>query len=101
MDQGDYVLATKYADGDPGDQWAVGFFDSMLPKAGGDRFMVVDGEGRQFRGNGFRRCEKITDEQGAWLLSQVDEIEASIPHVGYDEDGNWYGQSIWDWLNER
>ena len=64
--EGDYVLATKYDDGDPGDHWAVGFFDSML----GDRYMIVDGNGDQFRGNGFRRCEKITSEQGEWMVFQ-------------------------------
>jgi len=27
--KGDYVLATKYSDGDPKDHFAVGFFDKM------------------------------------------------------------------------
>jgi len=27
MKHGDYVLATKYRDGDPQDHWAVGFYD--------------------------------------------------------------------------
>jgi len=96
--KGDYVLATKYEDGDPGDQWAVGFFDSMLAVAAGNRFMVVDNDGKQFRANGFRRCEKISDAQGRWMIGRIPEIEATIPHVGYDEDGQWHGRNIWDWL---
>lgn len=83
---GDYVLATKYSDGDPQDQWSIGFFDSMLPKVGGERYMVVDGEGNQFRGNGFRRAQKIDANTGRWLLEHKAEIESS-------------GRSVWDWLD--
>ena len=61
---GDYVLATKYTDGDPGDHWAVGFYRGVVA----DRHIVVDVEGGTFRANGFRRCEKITEAEGAHLL---------------------------------
>lgn len=98
LQKGDYVVATKYEDGDPGDAWVVGFFDSMLPKLGGDRYMVVDSEGKQYRGNGFRRCEKITHEQGVWMLAHQREIEASMREFYYDDDGVRYGRSVWDWL---
>ena len=27
---GEYVLATKYSDGDPGDEWAVGFLKARM-----------------------------------------------------------------------
>ena len=100
MQKGDYVLATKYADGDPGDQYAVGFFDSMLPKMGGDRYMVVDNGGKQFRGNGFRRCEPITDAEGRWMIER-------FPHFKFfetkqDEHGEdvVVGWSVWDWLDQ-
>lgn len=83
---GDYVLATKYSDGDPQDHWCVGFFHSMLPKTGGDRFQVVDSDGNQFRGNGFRRAQKIGANEGKWLLEHAAEIEASE-------------RSVWDWLD--
>lgn len=86
--KGDYVLATKYGDGDPGDEWAVGIFDRMLPKEGGDRFMVVDYYGKQFRGNGFRRCKKISEERGAWLLANMADIQAS-------------GRSLWWWARRK
>jgi len=53
--KGDYVLATKYSDGDPLDHWAVGFYDGttehMRP-----RHHVIDGDGQRFRVNGFRRA---------------------------------------------
>lgn len=75
LTKGDYVLATKYRDGDPFDGYAVGFFDSMLPKAGGDRYMVVDGQGKQYRGNGFRRCERISHDLGSWIVAHRTTIE--------------------------
>lgn len=100
MEKGDYVLATKYADGDPGDQFAVGYFVGMLPKPGGDRYEVADQAGKLFRRNGFRRCEKITHEQGVWLVSRFAEIEAGISEFYYDDDGNRHGKSLWDWFEQ-
>ena len=84
---GDYVLATKYSDGDPQDQWCVGFFDSILPKKSGIRFQVVDGNGKLFRKNGFRKVMKISKNEGQWLLEHVREIETS-------------GRSLWEWLDQ-
>jgi signal peptidase I len=75
---GDYVLATKYHDGDPQDHWCVGFYHSDLDYGGGGtRYQVVDGDGNQFRGNGFRRVEKISPELGKWLLDNARQIETS------------------------
>ncbi len=76
MNKGNYVLATKYSDGDILDGWGVGFFDSMLPKYGGDRYMVTDNDGSQLRGNGFRRCELISPEEGDYLIDFCKEYEA-------------------------
>ena len=85
---GDYVLATKYSDGDPQDHWVVGFFDGVTsPHYDPARYNVVDSDGQQFRGNGFRRVEKITEETGLWLLNHVDEITQS-------------GRSVWDFANQ-
>ena len=74
--KGDYVLATKYSDGDPLDGYGIGFFDCYLAKGAGHRYMVVGSDGRQFRGNGFRRCERITDQLGEWLVSNRAAFEA-------------------------
>jgi hypothetical protein len=52
---GDYVLATKYEDGDPGDAWALGFYDGER----GGRYYVLDDNGNQIRGNGYRRISRI------------------------------------------
>lgn len=82
---GDYVLATKYCDGDPGDQWSIGFFTGMLPKESGDRYMVADAEGKQFRGNGFRRAKKISNERGRWLLEHKEDIASGT-------------RSLWGWV---
>lgn len=80
--KGDYVLATKWSDGDPHDQWAVGFLSEKLDN---ERFLVVDKEGRSFRHNGFRRIKKITKDQGNDIISHTSLIEES-------------SKSLWDWL---
>lgn len=81
---GDYVLATKFGDGDPQDHWAIGFYAGVTaPHYDPPRFDVVDNEGRQFRGNGFRRVEKITRERGEWMLKHARLIELSSKSVWY------------------
>ena len=81
MDKGTYVLATKYRDGDPCDQFCVGFFARML----GDRYLVEDGDGVLFRASGFRRCEKIQKRTG-------DILTKSFPVIGDRQ-----GPSLWHW----
>jgi hypothetical protein len=102
---GDYVLATKYEDGDPGDQWAVGWFTGMLPKGSMEdtkhwRFMVADQNGNQYRGNGFRRCEPISHDEGVYICQHQPAIDATVSQLFYDDDGNKVGKSLWDWLDE-
>lgn len=94
MEKGDYVLATKYHDGDPGDHWAVGFYDESCYD--GSRHHIVDGSGARFRANGFRRCEQITQEEGEYLLAN----QSSFSPLYYDDDGALIGKSIWHWLGE-
>jgi hypothetical protein len=65
-EKGDYVLATKYSDGDPHDPWCIGFYDCFER----ERHFVVDLDGRTFRARGFRRAKKISKERGDWILSQ-------------------------------
>jgi hypothetical protein len=78
---GDYVLATKYSDGDPGDAWALGFYAGTLEQWAGTtvgtpaRYMVVDGNNKNIRGNGFRRVARIRKDVGRWLL------EVAAPHL--------------------
>lgn len=101
MNKGDYVLATKYSDGDPGDQYAVGFFDGMLSKVGGDRYLVVNGDGKNFRGNGFRRCEPINDAEGRWLIARFPDFKPMWVEENDDgTDSRMCGKSVWDWLAE-
>lgn len=82
---GDYVLASKWHDGDPKDPWAVGFLDGVVPGRIGIRYRVVNDKGMPFWANGFRRVKKITPARGKWLLENSVEIEAS-------------GRSVWWWL---
>jgi hypothetical protein len=86
MKKGDYVLATKYSDGDPKDHFAIGFFHGMLIDNNGketERFMVVDASGKNFRGNGFRRCERITQRTGKILCDGISIMEQSCRSIWY------------------
>ncbi len=77
----DYVLATKYDDGDPNDHWFVGFLHGFTESG---RYLVADNHGRDQRAGGFRRAEKITGHEGRVILNQA--------KAGY--------QSVWDLLAE-
>lgn len=84
MNNGDYVIATKYSDGDPKDQWCIGFFY----KEENCRYYVIDDHGQQFRNNGFRRIRKISKARGAYILNNTNIIENS-------------DHSIWWWLRQK
>ena len=75
MNIGDYVLATKWNDGEAWDHWAVGFYAGTHPW-NAERHMVVDAAGNQIRANGFRRCAPVTHELGQWLLQNATELES-------------------------
>lgn len=82
LNKGDYVLATKYKDGDPKDHFCVGFFESMTWHG---RYNIVMSDGTPFRHNGFRRAQKITPEVGKMIVDNIQVIEQS-------------DASLWDWL---
>lgn len=82
LTKGDYVLATKYDDGDPCDPYAVGFYDKEFR----GRHQVVDALGNSFRNNGFRRVQKITAAEGQYILN---EVKGDVP-----------GISIWSHLEQ-
>ena len=84
---GDYVLATKYSDGDPQDQWCVGFYKGVLPKSTNERHEIVDGDGNLLRGNGFRRVKKISRRRGEFILSKRDQIASG-------------DKSLWWWVRQ-
>lgn len=77
---GDYVLATKYDDGDPCDHFYVGFVSGYTHHG---RYLVADNHGQSQRANGFRRAEKITDAEGRRLIGMMGEI------------GDVRGRSLW------
>ncbi len=73
---GDYVLATKFSDGDPGDAWAVGHLNEI--KDG--RFFVGNNDTHSFRHGGYAGdCMRISGEVGAWLLQNARILEACHP----------------------
>ena len=74
IEHGDYVVATKWSDGDLGDQYCVGFYDKAI--LDGDRHLVLDApEGNQFRNNGFRRVQKITHDQGVFIIKAFQKFD--------------------------
>jgi len=75
MNKGDYVFATKYNDGDLADGWAVGFYDKSIMS--GERHLVVDDKGNQFRRNGFRRVEVIPPEIGKDLIEAAQQYSSA------------------------
>ena len=76
--KGDYVLATKFSDGDPGDAWAVGYYLGQLAKPDG-RHLVGDSEGKSFRPNGYGYVARIDPEFGSWLLDGAIYLERCPP----------------------
>jgi hypothetical protein len=72
--EGDYVIATKYDDGDPRDHFCVGLYKEDTWH-NPPRYHVVDGNGELFRGNGFRRMKKISRDRGDFLVSNIKAIE--------------------------
>lgn len=98
IEKDDYVLATKYSDGDPGDQWAVGFYDGSFDVGSETRHLVVDGDGNQFRWGGFRRVEKISHARGVFIVDHQAEIEASWPSYRPHQKGHL---SLWGWKRAK
>ena len=81
--KGDYVIATKYSDGDPCDHFAVGIFEGKVD----GRYFVSGNDGQMFRNNGFRKVKKITPAVGALIVENIPLIERS-------------GVSVWKWVKE-
>lgn len=88
---GDYVLATKYRDGDPYDHWCIGWvsgfreivgFNNIVIEA---RIMVEDHNGNPFRYGGFRRAKRMSAQRGAWLIKHQKEFYTR-------------GRSLWWWF---
>src|SRR5271157_4074701 len=85
IEVGDYVLATKYNDGDPCDPFCVGYYAGSFEHGAQKRHLVHDNDGKSFSANGFRRVAKISTERGNAIVS-------IIPIIG-DKPG----RSVWYW----
>ena len=87
MKPGEYVVATKYSDGDPGDPFCIGFYWGYFNHYGTLRYLVVDNEGQQFRHNGFRRVQRVSSRRGAWMVLHLAHIERQKDQY-----------SVWHWV---
>lgn len=66
------------------------------------RHIVVDEQGNPFRSGGFRRCSRITAEQGEYLLSNALELErAGTCLWGLIEDQKLWGEGPQPWSLEE
>ena len=72
---GDYVLATKWNDGDPNDMWALGYYNGETD----GRHYVLDAMGMNLRANGFRRVARIRPDVGHWLLNDAAQVLERCP----------------------
>jgi hypothetical protein len=88
---GDYVLATKYQDGDPGDPWALGFYAGINDRG---RHLVKDGTGQLIRAGGYKRVGRVSEAIGRWLLTNADLLERAPSKI------NLWGMYDWEFVNE-
>ena len=80
--KGDYVLATKFEDGDVCDPWYVGFYKEYNEEL---KLHIVEGSER-----GYRRCELITKEQGVGILKAGAELEDIGLRLGQGLQLSWW-----------
>jgi hypothetical protein len=85
---GTYVVATKYADGDPGDEFCVGFYNGFYNHCGQTRHLIVDDKGLNFRANGFRLARRVGPKRGSWMVKHLSLIESMKDRF-----------SVWHWYN--
>ena len=88
LQKGDYVLATRWHDGNPCDPFCIGFYAekwSSWSSESGDqiRHYVIYGDETSSHGGSFRRAEAITEEEGKALIALIPEI------------GDKPGRSLW------
>lgn len=75
---GDYVLATKWNDGDPGDPWGLGIYAGT--HALDNTRHLVNHDGKPIRIGGYRKCHPIRKDVGRWLLTVAAvQLERSKP----------------------
>lgn len=87
---GDYVLGTKYHDGDQHDPFAIGWLKHIVDTGDGDlRYVIADDLGDPIYGR-IRRCERISLRVGTTLVKACDE------GVLGDRPG-LLAHSIWHW----
>lgn len=76
---GDYVLATKYQDGDANDPWGVGVIEQIRLHSSAkefglcsERYQIKDDPHKR---NEYRRAKKISKEFGDWICANIKRIE--------------------------
>lgn len=83
LEAGDYVLATQWHYGHPGDPWYVGFY--AWSEAA--RHYVVDWFG-DLQPRSWYRVQRISPERGLWLIEHTDLVSQSCRSLWW-----WYRAS--------
>lgn len=79
---GDYVVATKWRDGDPRYPYSVGYVEFITREG----YYLKDHEGRPLNSLAYQRCKKISTTLGKLLHQSVPILEGKK------------GKSIWYWV---
>lgn len=80
----DYVIATKYKDGDSEDYWCVGFIDKIVIDSDGKYYYINTDA---FDRGPFLKSKKISGDEGWFFVTNAEKITRS-------------GKSIWRYLRE-
>jgi len=86
LKKGDYVLATRWSDGDPQDAWCVGFYGKFN---GETRSYEVSLSFDSIRSSRYRKVKKISKKRGEFLLKNKELIESGSKSLWW-----WSRQSI-------
>jgi dTDP-D-glucose 4,6-dehydratase len=74
----DYVLATKYSDGDPGDPWRVGFVVRIIADKRGETYIVGEQDGTWNDFREYKHVKKITSDEGKARLEDTTHMNDNI-----------------------
>lgn len=83
LEVGDYVLASKYRDGDPNDPWFVGFIKQIIRCEDYDKYKIADEDGNLLYSSMLARAERIGKANGHQLVRCKKYIKESNKSVYY------------------
>ena len=101
VDVDDYVLASKWSDGDPNDPWAIGFVDKTLPPTSSPRYTLKDADGNPMKFGIFGRAERISEASGYILVVARNIVMQSHYSVWYWKNNVTKLYVLYDFFNHN